>query len=81
MHYVNKNTEKLVRPFETQHLAGGYLFAFGNIVHDCPYEAQYENVFSWEEFHLHYKCRSKGYNLYAPNKVLVYHNYSRTTRP
>ena len=67
MYYIHKNTEKLVRPYETMHVAAGYIFAFGNMVQDCPYEAEFENVFDWEETHIHFRCRSKGYNLYAPN--------------
>ena len=81
MSQLRDNTDKLIRPYETQSIGAGYMFAFGNMVNDCPYEAEFENVFNWEEVHLHLRCRSKGYNLYAPHKNLVFHNWDRTYRP
>ena len=61
--------------------AAPFFFSFGELMNDCPFSDEYENIFIWEEMWWNWKCRSYGYKYYAPNEEIIYHSWDRTQRP
>lgn len=54
---------------------GAFIFTYGSIVKDVPYDP--EISFFGEEICFAMRAWTRGYNIYAPNKTLLYHFYGR----
>ena len=78
---IDRNSEKLVRPFESSQIAAGMIFSHGNWIKNAGYSKEYENVFNWEEFLQTYLAWKAGYKLYALNEKVVWHLWDRSFRP
>ena len=78
---LEKNQDKMIRPFETMLASGHNTFSYGHLLKVAGHDGSYTNLFSWEEIWMAYIYWKKGYTLYAPNDVLIFHNYDRTYRP
>ena len=78
---IEKNAHKLIKPWETPLASGHYCFSHGHLLENAGHDGSFENNFSWEEIWMAYAYWKAGYTLYAPNEVLIYHNYDRNYRP
>ena len=47
--YIDSNRSKLVRPFETPVVAGGFIFSYGHYILNAGYSKTFDNIFNWEE--------------------------------
>lgn len=63
------------KPYKAIHVAAGYIFGPGSLILDAPYDPEF--YFSGEETSLTVRLFTKGYNLYHPHKILIYHYYER----
>ena len=70
---IEKNAEKLTRPFLNPAYSGHFNFSYGHFLLNAGYEGKFENVFSWEEPYQAYLAFKAGYTLYAPNEVIMWH--------
>ena len=60
-------------PIPSAFIAGGFLFGPGSIISDVPYDP--ELYFDGEEIALSARLWTQGYNLYCPNRLLLFHLY------
>ena len=77
---IEKNADKLTRPFESPLASGHFVFSHGHLLENAGHEDNEKN-FSWEELMMSYMYWKKGYTIYAPSETLIYHNYDRDYRP
>ena len=61
------------KPIPSAFIAGGFLFGPGSIINDVPYDP--ELYFHGEEVALSARLWTSGYNIYAPNRLLLFHLY------
>ena len=78
---LEKNSNKMIRPYETVLASGHFTFSHGHLIRVAGHDGSFENLFSWEEIWMSYMYWKKGYTLYAPNHNVVYHYFDRTYRP
>ena len=71
--------EDLSVPHPTHTLLAGYIFSTGNFVEDIPYDERIS--FMGEELCLAIRSYTRGWSLYAPNKMLLWHYYKRKRSP
>lgn len=73
-------SEAPAQPTPTAFIGAGLLFAAGQIVEEVPYDPRI--YFEGEEITLAVRLWTAGWDLYAPNKVVAYHDYGlRPERP
>ena len=78
---IEKNSDKLIRPFETPLASGHFCFSHGHLLENAGHDGKFENNFAWEELWMAYSYWKAGYTLYSPNEVVMYHNYDPKYRP
>ena len=61
------------RPIPGAFIAGGFLFGPGSIVSEVPYDP--ELYFYGEEIAMSARLWTSGFNIYAPNRLLLFHLY------
>ena len=61
------------RPIPGAFIAGGFLFGPGSIVSDVPYDP--DLYFYGEEIAMSARLWTSGFNIYAPNRLLLFHLY------
>ncbi|GAA0804888.1 GlcNAc-transferase family protein [Spirilliplanes yamanashiensis] len=66
------------RPFRARFIAAGFIFAPGSFPADVPYNP--ERYFHGEEIDLTVRSFTRGYDLFHPTEVLLWHNYGGTYR-
>jgi hypothetical protein len=71
--------EDLSSPQPTHTLLAGYIFTTGKFVKDLPYDERIS--FMGEELCLAIRAYTRGWELYAPNEMLVWHFYKRKRSP
>ena len=71
--------EDLSRPHPTHTLLAGYIFSTGDFVKELPYDERIS--FMGEELCLAIRAYTRGWELYAPNEILVWHYYKRKRSP
>ena len=71
----------LLRPFETASITGGFNFSHGHLIKNAGYDAEFNNVFIWEEPYQGYLAWKAGYTLYAPMRQDIWHLWDRSYRP
>lgn len=64
-------------PAPTPYIAAGFLFGPGQIISDAPYDPHI--YFQGEEITLAARLWTNGWDLFTPNKHVIYHDY--TNRP
>ena len=77
---IEKNADKLIRPFESPLASGHFVFSHGHLLENAGHFEE-ENNFSWEENIMSYMYWKKGYTIYAPNEIIIWHNYNSSYRP
>ena len=65
--------EQPERPIPGAFIAGGFLFGAGSIVSEVPYDP--ELYFYGEEIAMSARLWTSGFNIYAPNRLLLFHLY------
>lgn len=66
------------KPKPTYFFSGHFAFARGQFILDVPYDP--ELYFHGEEITMAARAFCKGYNMYHPHKVIVWHEYTRKGR-
>lgn len=62
-------------------LSAGCIFSIGDFVKDVPLYSRLSHIFGGEEILMAYISFINGYDIFSPNKNLLYHDYSETKRP
>lgn len=63
------------KPIPTRFMSGHFIFADGSFVVDVPYDPTY--YFHGEEINLSVRAYMAGYDLFAPHRSLIWHEYTR----
>lgn len=71
--YLQRDT-----PVPTRFMSGHFIFADGSFVQDVPYDPTY--YFHGEEINLSVRAYMAGYDLFAPHKTLIWHEYTRNDK-
>ena len=66
------------RPIPGAFIAGGFLFGPGSIVSDVPYDP--DLYFYGEEIAMSARLWTSGFNIYAPNRLLLFHLYRQNVQ-
>ncbi len=77
---IIKKAEHFEKPFLSHFWAAGFSFSYGNLIKECGYTDEIDDVFFGEELYLMYKFFKNGYQLYSPPKTLAYHLWERSYR-
>jgi hypothetical protein len=70
------NFKELESPVPSRFMSGHFIFADGQFVQDVPYDPTY--YFHGEEINLSVRAYMAGYDLYAPHRVILWHEYIRS---
>jgi len=73
-HHIEK-FEELKEPFSTRFISAHFIFTIGKFVKEVPYDPNL--YFHGEESSLAARAYTYGYDLFAPHKVIVWHEYTR----
>lgn len=71
--------EDLSKPHLSHTVLAGYLFAPGNFVKEIPSDERIS--FMGEELCIAIRSYTRGWSIYAPNKMLLWHYYKRNRSP
>jgi hypothetical protein len=71
----------LAEPRRNAFLAGGFIFCRGNWLNDVPFDPHLDFLFTGEEILLSVRTYTSGYDVYTPNKNIVFHLYTRKNEP
>ena len=63
------------KPIPGAFVAGGFIFGPGRIVHEVPYDP--EQYFYGEEISLAIRLFTNGFNIYQPNRNVLFHLYKK----
>jgi hypothetical protein len=77
---IIKKVEHFEKPFLSHFWAAGFSFSNGNLIKECGYTNEVDDVFFGEELYLMHKFFKNGYQLYSPPKTLAYHLWERAYR-
>ena len=69
------NFKELDKPIPTRFVSGHFIFADGKFCQEVPYDPTY--YFHGEEINLSVRAYMAGYDLYAPHKSVIWHEYTR----
>lgn len=67
------------KPHPSHTILAGYVFAPGNLVEEVPYDPRIS--FMGEELCFAIRAYTRGWDIYAPNEMLVWHFYTRRDHP
>jgi glycosyltransferase involved in cell wall biosynthesis len=73
-HHID-NWQDLKEPFPTRFISAHFIFTLGKFVKEVPYDPNL--YFHGEESSLAARAYTHGYDLFAPHKVIVWHEYTR----
>ena len=73
--YTVDNWEHLKEPFPTRFVSGHFIFTIGQFVKDIPYDPFL--YFHGEESSLAGRAYTHGYDLFAPHRPIIWHEYTR----
>lgn len=76
---VIPNWQKRKLPYPGRFYSGHFAFTLGQFCKEVPHDPNY--LFHGEEISIAARAYTWGYDLFAPHKVVVYHEYSRNHRP
>ncbi len=68
----------VTHPIPAKFISGHFYFTYGVHCRECPYDPWL--YFIGEEITLSVRSYTHGYDLYHPNKVLIWHEYTRENR-
>jgi len=67
------------RPHKSHTILAGYMFAPGKLVSEVPYDPRIS--FMGEELCFALRAYTRGWEIYAPNEMLIWHYYVRKDHP
>jgi hypothetical protein len=67
------------KPHLSYTILAGYVFSPGNLVEEVPYDERIS--FMGEELCFAFRAYTRGWDIYAPNEMLVWHFYNRKDHP
>ena len=70
------NYQQLTAPIPSRFASGHFLFADGTFCQEVPYDPTY--YFHGEEINLSVRAYLAGYDMFAPHRVVVWHEYTRS---
>jgi hypothetical protein len=73
--YHVEKWETMKEPFPTRFLSGHFIFTVGQFVKEVPYDPHL--YFHGEESSLAGRAYTNGYDLFAPHKPIIWHEYTR----
>lgn len=78
-----KGAELLTRkePTRSYFVAGGFFFVKGSFLEEIPYDPYLPFLFVGEEILHSARFFTHGYDVFAPSKNLVFHEYTRAEKP
>jgi Glycosyltransferase (GlcNAc) len=68
-------------PLPVPFTSGGFIFAPGGLIVDCPYDPQLDYLFQGEEIAYSARAWTHGYDFYTPIDNIVMHEYYRSDAP
>lgn len=68
-------------PRRNAFIAGGFIFCRGQWIKDVPFDPYLDYLFVGEEILLSARSYTSGWDVYTPNKNIIYHAYTRTDEP
>lgn len=71
--------EDRTKPHPSYTILAGYLFTLGSFVEEIPYDERIS--FMGEELCIAIRAYTRGWKIYAPQEMLVWHFYTRKDRP
>ena len=74
-HHI-ENWQNLKEPFKSRFISAHFIFTLGKFVNEVPYDPHL--YFHGEESSLAARAYTHGYDLYSPNKVVIWHEYERS---
>jgi hypothetical protein len=74
--YVVENWRELVEPIPTRFISGHFIFTIGKFVEEVPYDPNL--YFHGEESSLAGRAYTNGYDLFAPHRPVIWHEYTRS---
>lgn len=69
----------LSKPHKSHTVLAGYIFSIGKLVEEVPYDERIS--FMGEELCFAIRAYTRGWEIFAPNKMLLYHFYKRSEYP
>jgi hypothetical protein len=72
------NFKELDKPIPTRFASGHFIFADGKFCQDVEYDPNY--YFHGEEINLSVRAYMAGYDLFAPHRVFIWHEYTRNNK-
>lgn len=72
------NSEELQSPLLSRYFSGHFVFTLGSYVKEVPYDPNL--FFHGEESSLSVRTWTWGYDMFAPNKIIAFHEYTREYR-
>lgn len=67
--------------YETPYLASGFFFCEYTFLLELPYDPNLDYIFIGEEIEHAIRFYTHGYNIFTPNKNIIYHEYTRADKP
>lgn len=74
-----REMEDKTKPHFSHTILAGYVFTTGDIVKEVPYDPRIS--FMGEELCFSIRAYTRGWDIYAPNEMLVWHFYTRKDHP
>ena len=78
---IDKNADKLTRPFETMYASGHFAFSHGDLLQVAGHGGEHDTVFAWEELWMTHAYWTAGYTLYAPSETFLFHGGENSEGP
>lgn len=66
---------------KTPYIAAGFIFANSSFLKDVPFDPYLSNLFTGEEILLSTRFWTNGWDIFSPNKNIVFHKYIRKNEP
>lgn len=66
---------------EVPYTAAGFMFTYGCVLNEVPFDPNLNQLFEGEEGLFSLRLWTSGWNMYAPNKDICFHYYTRADKP
>jgi hypothetical protein len=73
-----ENVEQYSLPIPTRFFSAHFVFTFGQFIRDVPYDPNL--YFHGEEISMAVRAYTAGYDLFIPNQIVCWHEYTRKNR-
>ena len=68
-------------PTRVPFVAGGFFFCDSRFLKELPFDPNLDFLFTGEEILLSARFFTNGWDIYSPNKDIIYHEYTRDDKP